>query len=120
MKYERKCVSFTTRIYRLLHSMTPVIDKKAERIENKSAFDQKNFMFKFIKTRHFLKAEQNICYFISKEDSEYIHEKLKKPYETSDVYESLKKLKDTNKIHEFYKEEKKMNDIQNLECNEHH
>ena len=57
LRYERKCVFFTTCIYRSLHSMTSVIDKKTERIKNRSAFDQRNFMLKFIKTRYFLKAE---------------------------------------------------------------
>ena len=120
LKYERECVFLTTRIYRPLHSMTLVIGRKAERIKSRSAFDQRNFMFKFIKTRHFLKAEQGMCYLISKKDSEYIHRELEKHYETNDACESLKKLKDTNEVHESYKEKKKINDIQSLECNEHH
>ena len=99
--------------------MTPVTDKKAERIKSRSAFDQGNSMLKFIKTRHSLKAEQSMCYFISKKDSEYIHRELKKHYETSDACESLKELKNTNEVHEFYEKKIKMNDIQSLECNEH-
>ena len=39
LKYERKCVFSTTCIYRPLHSMTPVIDKKTKRIESRSTFD---------------------------------------------------------------------------------
>ena len=39
LKYERECVFFITHIYRSLHSMTFVIDKKTERIKNKSTFD---------------------------------------------------------------------------------
>ena len=120
MRYKRECVFLTTCIYRPLHSMTFMIDKKTERIKSRSAFDQKNFMFKFIKTRHFLKAEQNMCYFILKKDSEYIHKELKKHYEISDACESLKKLKNTNEGHESYEEEKKMNNIQSFKCNEHH
>ena len=100
--------------------MTPVTDRKAERIEDRSTFDQRNFMLKFIKTRHFLKAEQDMCYLISKKDSEYTHRELKEHYKTNNVCEFLKKLNDTNEVHEFYKKKKKMNDIQSLECNEHH
>ena len=75
LKYERECVFFIICIYRLLYSMTFMIDKKTERIENRSTFDQKNFILKFMKTRYFSKAEQSICYFESKKDSEYIHKK---------------------------------------------
>ena len=100
--------------------MTSVIDRKTERIESRSTFDQRNFMLKLIKTRHFLKARQNMCYFILKKDSKYIHEELEEYYEINDACEFLKKLKDTNKIYKSYKKEKKMNDIQSLECNEHH
>ena len=39
LKYEKKGVFFTIRIYRSLHSMTSVIDKKAERIKSRSTFD---------------------------------------------------------------------------------
>ena len=55
LKYEKKCVSFTTYIYRSLHSMTLVTDKKTEKIKNRSTFDQRNFMLKFIKTRYIFK-----------------------------------------------------------------
>ena len=120
LRYEKKCVSLTTRIYRSLHSMTFVIDRKTEKIKDRLTFDQKNFMLKFIKTRHFLKAEQNMYYHILKKDSEYTHGELKKYYETSDACEFLKKLKNINEVHESYKEEKKMNDIQSFKCNEHH
>ena len=100
--------------------MTFVIDKKAERIKNRSTFDERNFMFKFIKTRYFLKAEQNMCYLKSKKDSEYIQKEIKEHDEPNDVCESLKKFKNTNEIHKSYKKEIKMNDIQSLECNKHH
>ena len=120
LKYKREYVFFTTRIYRSLYSITFVTDKKAERIDDRSTFDQKNFMLKFIKTRYFLKIEQNMYYFISKKDSEYTHRKLKKYDETSDACESLKEFKNTSEIHEFYEKLTKMNEIQSLECNEHH
>ena len=98
--------------------MTSVIDKKAERIKSRSAFDQKNFMLKLIKTRYFLKAEQNMCYLKSEKNLKYIQKKLKKHDETSNACESLKKFKDTNEVHEIY-EKMKINEIQSLECNEH-
>ena len=119
LRYERKCVFFTTRIYRSLRSMTFMIDKKTERIKSRSAFDQKNFMFKFITTRYFLKAEQSMCYFKSTKNSEYIHKMLKKHNETSDACEFLKKFKNTNEIRESYKKIIKINEIQNFKCNEH-
>ena len=76
-KYEREYIFFRTRTYRSLHSMTFMIDKKTERINDRSTLDQKNSIFKFIKTRYFLKAEQNMCYFTSKKNSEYIQKGLK-------------------------------------------
>ena len=119
LKYEKKCVSFTTRIYRSLHSMTLVIDKKTKRIKSRSTFDQKNFMFKFITTRYFLKAEQNMCYFKLEKNLEYIHKMLKKHDEISDACEFLKKFENTNEVREFYEEIMKMNEIQSFKCNEH-
>ena len=107
LKYGRECVSFTTCIYRSLHSMTFIIDKKAKRIKNRLAFDQKNFMLKFMKTRYSLKAEQNMYYFKSEKNSEYIYKELKKYNETSNACESLKKFKNTSEIHEFYKKKNK-------------
>ena len=77
-------------------------------------------MFKFMKTRYFLKAEQNMCYPKLKKDSEYIHRKLKEHNETNNACEFLKKYKNTNKIHESYEKETKMNDIQSFKYNEHH
>ena len=111
LKYERECVSLTIRIYRPLHSITSVIDRKTKRIKNKSAFDQRNFMLKLITTRYFLKAEQDIRYFKSAKNSEYTYETLKKHDETSDAYEFLKNFKNTNKIRESYKEVMRMNKI---------
>ena len=120
LRYEREYIFFTTRIYRSLHSMTSVIDTKTERINGRSALDQKNFILKFIKTRHFLKEKQSMCYFTSEKDSEYIHRKLKKYDKTSNVCESLEEFRNTNEIHEFYEKAIEMNEIQNFECNEHH
>ena len=88
-----------------------MIDKNTERIKNRSTFDQKNFMFKFITTKYFLKAEQNICYFKSEKNSKYTHEMLKKYNEINDACESLKKFKNTNEIRKFYKKVIKMNEI---------
>ena len=119
LKYEKKCVSFITRTYRSLHSMTFVIDKKTERIESRSTFNQKNFMLKFITTKYFLKTEQSMCYFKLKKNSKYIHEVLKKYNETNDVCEFLKKFKNTNEIRESYEKVLKINKIQNFKCNEH-
>ena len=116
---QKRMCFFTTRIYRSLHSITSVIDKKTERIENRSTFDQKNFMFKFITTKYFLKAEQDMCYFKSAKNSKYIHKKLKKHDETSDACEFLKEFKNTNEVREFYEKVMKMNEIQNFKCNEH-
>ena len=96
-----------------------MIDKKTERIKSRSAFDQKNFMFKFITARYFLKAEQNICYFKSEENSEYIHKVLKKHDEINDACEFLKKVKNTNKVRKPYEEIIKMNKIQSFKYNEH-
>ena len=110
---------FTTRIYRSLHNMTFVIDKKAEKIKNKSTFDQKDFMFKFITTRYFLKAEQSMCYLKSKKNLKYTHEVLKEHDETNDAYEFLKKFKNTNEIRESYEKVMRINNIQSFECNEH-
>ena len=119
LKYERECVFFTTRIYCSLHSMTSVIDRKTKRIESRSTFDQKNFMLKFITTKYFLKAEQDMRYLKSEKNLKYIHETLKKHDETSDACEFLKKFKNTDKVRESYKEIMKMNEIQNFKCNEH-
>ena len=119
LKYERECVFFTTCIYRLLYNMTSVIDKKTERIKSRSTFDQKNFMFKFITTRYFLKAEQSMCYLKSKKNLKYTHEVLKEHDETNDAYEFLKKFKNTNEIRESYEKVMKMNEIQSFKCNEH-
>ena len=119
LRYERKCVFFTTCIYRLLHSMTLVIDRKTERIKDRSTFDQKNFMLKFIRTRYFLKEEQSMCYLTSEKDSEYIYKELKKHNETSDACESLKEFKNTNEVREFYEQVMKINKIQSFKCNEH-
>ena len=99
--------------------MTFVIDKKTEKIKNKSTFDQRNFMFKFITTRYFLKAEQSMCYSKLKKNSEYIHEMLKKHDEISDACEFLKKFKNTNEVCESYEKIMKMNKVQNFKCNEH-
>ena len=66
LRYERKYVSFITRIYRSLHSITFVIDTITEKINNRSMLDRENFIFKFIKMRYFSKAEQSMCYFTSK------------------------------------------------------
>ena len=99
--------------------MTSVIDKKTKRIKNRSTFDQENFMFKFITTRYSLKAEQSMCYFKLKKNSEYIHEVLKEHDETNDACEFLKKFKNTNEIRESYEEVMKMNKVQNFKCNEH-
>ena len=119
LKYERKHVSSTTHIYRSLHSMTSVIDKKIKRIKNRSIFNQENFMLKFIRTKYFLKAEQNMCYLTSEKNSKYIHKKLKKHDKTNDACESLKEFKYTNEIYKLYKKIIKMNEIQNFKCNEH-
>ena len=100
--------------------MTSVIDKKTERIKNRSTFDQKNFMLKFMKTGYSLKAEQNMCYFKSEKNLKYTYRKLKEYNKTNDICKSLEKFKNTNEIHEFYKKEIKMNDIQSLKCNGHH
>ena len=91
--------------------MTFVIDRKTEKIKNKSTLDQRNFMLKFIITRYFLKAKQNICYFKSKENSKYIHEMLKEHDETNDVCEFLKKFKNTNEVRESYEKIMRMNEI---------
>ena len=99
--------------------MTSVIDKKTERIKDRSTFDQRNFMLKFIAMRYFLKAKQSICYFKSEKDSEYIHEILKKHNETSDACEFLKEFKNTNEIRKSYEEVMKKNEIQSFKCNEH-
>ena len=77
-------------------------------------------MFKSMKTRYFLKAEQSMCYFTSEKDSEYTHRKLKKYDETNDVCEFLKEFKNTSEVHEFYEKEIKMNNIQSLKCNENY
>ena len=111
MKYERKCVSFTTRIYRSLHSMSSVIDKKIRKINNKSTLDRGNFMLKFIKTKYFLKEEQSMYYFILEKNSKYIHKKLKEHKKTSDACELLKKFKNINEVHEFYEKTIEMNEI---------
>ena len=99
--------------------MTSVTDIKTEKINDRSTFDRENFMFKFIKTRNFLKAEQNTCYLTSKKNQEYIYRKLKKHDETSNACKFLKEFKDMNEVHEFYKEATEMNQIQSLKSNEH-
>ena len=111
LKYEKECFSFTTRIYRSLYSMTSVIDKKTEKIKDRSTFDQRNSMFKFITIKYFLKAEQSMCYFELKKNSKYIHEVLKEHDETNDTYEFLKEFKNTNEVREFYEKVMKMNKI---------
>ena len=100
LKYKRKCDSFIIRIYRSLHNKTFVIDKKTERINDRSILDQKNFMFKFTKKWYFLKEEKNMCYFTLKENSEYIHKEIKEYNETSDACEFLEKFKNKNEIYE--------------------
>ena len=89
--------------------MTPVIDTKTEKINDRSTFDRGNSMLKLIKTRNFLKAEQSICYLTSEKDSKYIHRKLKKHDEIKDVCESLKKFKNTKEVQKFYKKATEMN-----------
>ena len=111
LKYQRKCIFFTTRIYRLLYNITSVIDIKTKKINDRSTLNRENFTFKFIKMRYFSKAEQNMYYFTSKKNRENIHKYLKKHDETSDAWESLKKFLNMNEIHEFYEEITKMNKI---------
>ena len=116
---KRMCFFYNMYLSLVIQHDVSVIDKKTKRIENRSTFDQKNFMFKFITTKYFLKAEQNMCYFKSKKNLKYIHETLKKHNETSDACESLKKFKNTNKVRESYEEIMKMNEIQSFKCNGH-
>ena len=100
--------------------MTFVIDRKTERINNKSTLNQRNFMLKSIKTKYFLKTRQNMCYFILEKNSKYIHKELKEYDETSDACEFLKKFKNTSEVHKSCEKVKNINEIQSLECNEYY
>ena len=91
--------------------MTSVIDRKTERIKSRSRFDQRNFMFKFMKMRYFLKAEQSMYYFRSEKNLKYIYKEFKKHDKISNACKSLKKFKNTNEVHESYEKEIKMNNI---------
>ena len=99
--------------------MTSVIDKKTKKINDKSTLDRENFMFKFIKTRYFLKEEQSMYYFTSEKNSKYIHKKLKKHDETNKACEFLKEFENISEVHESHKEATEMSKIQSFECNEH-
>ena len=100
--------------------MTSVIDRKTEKINDRSTLDRENSMLKFIKTRYFLKEEQDIYYLTSEKDSEYTYKELKKYNETSDACKFLKKFENTNEVHESHEEATEMNEIQNFECNKHY
>ena len=100
--------------------MTFVIDKKTKKINNRSTFDRENFMLKFIKTRYFLKKEQNMCHLTLEKNLKYIYKELKKYNETNDVCESLKKFDNTNEIYKFYERATEMNEIQRLKCNKYY
>ena len=76
-------------------------------------------MFKSIKNRYFLKEKEDMCYFTSKKNLEYIHRELKKYDKTSDACESLKIFKNKNKIHEFQKRMTELNQIWSFESNEY-
>ena len=73
--------------------MTSVIDKKAEKRDDRSTLDRGNSMLKLIEKQYFLKKEEDICYFTPEEDSKYIHKEFKERNETSDACESLEILK---------------------------